>query len=151
LKIVGLLDCQHASILPPFLLAGIPGRLQNYSYISPPPTPTKTTTTTPFNQEGSALSSQPSSYSMSKGWPCSRIFVVLSALLLILETHVVAHMCQNDFYVGFAAGRSVSNFQEGKASACYVTAKHNRPFLSSCCPRLLDQYLLSAISFRPSH
>jgi len=30
LKIVGLLDCQHASILPPFLLAGIPGRLQNY-------------------------------------------------------------------------------------------------------------------------
>ena len=30
LKIVGLLDWQHASILPPFLLAGIPGRLQNY-------------------------------------------------------------------------------------------------------------------------
>ena len=30
LKIVGLLDWQHASILPVFLLAGIPGRLQNY-------------------------------------------------------------------------------------------------------------------------
>jgi len=30
LEIVGLLDWQHASILPPFLLAGIPGRLQNY-------------------------------------------------------------------------------------------------------------------------
>ena len=30
LKIVGLLDWQHTSILPPFLLAGIPGRLQNY-------------------------------------------------------------------------------------------------------------------------
>ncbi|KAF9786065.1 protein kinase subdomain-containing protein PKL/CAK/Fmp29 [Thelephora terrestris] len=30
LKIVGLLDWQHASILPPFLFAGIPGRLQNY-------------------------------------------------------------------------------------------------------------------------
>lgn len=30
LTIVGLLDWQHASILPPFLLAGIPGRLQNY-------------------------------------------------------------------------------------------------------------------------
>jgi hypothetical protein len=30
LKIVGLLDWQHASILPAFLLAGIPGRLQNY-------------------------------------------------------------------------------------------------------------------------
>lgn len=30
LKIVGLLDWQHASILPMFLLAGIPGRLQNY-------------------------------------------------------------------------------------------------------------------------
>jgi len=30
LKIVGLLDWQHASILPLFLLAGIPGRLQNY-------------------------------------------------------------------------------------------------------------------------
>jgi len=30
LKIVGLLDWQHASILPQFLLAGIPGRLQNY-------------------------------------------------------------------------------------------------------------------------
>jgi hypothetical protein len=27
---VGLLDWQHASILPQFLLAGIPGRLQNY-------------------------------------------------------------------------------------------------------------------------
>ncbi len=30
LKIVGLLDWQHASILPMFLLPGIPGRLQNY-------------------------------------------------------------------------------------------------------------------------
>ncbi|KAF9490355.1 hypothetical protein BDN71DRAFT_193600 [Pleurotus eryngii] len=30
LKIVGLLDWQHASILPMFLLAGIPARLQNY-------------------------------------------------------------------------------------------------------------------------
>ncbi|KAF4605407.1 hypothetical protein EYR40_004191 [Pleurotus pulmonarius] len=30
LKIAGLLDWQHASILPTFLLAGIPGRLQNY-------------------------------------------------------------------------------------------------------------------------
>ncbi|KAI0772816.1 hypothetical protein BD413DRAFT_603712 [Trametes elegans] len=30
LKIVGLLDWQHASILPQFLLAGVPGRLQNY-------------------------------------------------------------------------------------------------------------------------
>jgi hypothetical protein len=30
LKIVGLLDWQHASIRPPFLLAGIPGRLQKY-------------------------------------------------------------------------------------------------------------------------
>jgi hypothetical protein len=30
LKIVGLLNWQHASILPPFLLAGIQGRLQNY-------------------------------------------------------------------------------------------------------------------------
>ena len=30
LKIVGLLDWQHASILPMFLFAGIPGRLQNY-------------------------------------------------------------------------------------------------------------------------
>ncbi|KAL6308608.1 protein kinase subdomain-containing protein PKL CAK Fmp29 [Sparassis latifolia] len=30
LKIVGLLDWQHASILPAFLLAGIPGHLQNY-------------------------------------------------------------------------------------------------------------------------
>ncbi|KAJ7292863.1 protein kinase subdomain-containing protein PKL/CAK/Fmp29 [Mycena rebaudengoi] len=30
LKIVGLIDWQHASILPPFLFAGIPGRLQNY-------------------------------------------------------------------------------------------------------------------------
>jgi serine/threonine protein kinase len=30
LKIVGLPNWQHASILPPFLLAGIPGRLQNY-------------------------------------------------------------------------------------------------------------------------
>ncbi|OCB84911.1 hypothetical protein A7U60_g8133 [Sanghuangporus baumii] len=30
LKIVGLLDWQHASILPLFLLANIPGRLQNY-------------------------------------------------------------------------------------------------------------------------
>ena len=30
LKIVGLLDWQHASILPLFLLAGIPSRLQNY-------------------------------------------------------------------------------------------------------------------------
>jgi len=30
LEIVGLLDWQHASILPPFLLAGIPSRLQNY-------------------------------------------------------------------------------------------------------------------------
>ncbi|KAG5349713.1 hypothetical protein C0989_002211 [Termitomyces sp. Mn162] len=30
LKIVSLLDWQHASILPLFLLAGIPGRLQNY-------------------------------------------------------------------------------------------------------------------------
>ena len=29
-EIVGLLDWQHVSILPPFLLAGIPGRLQNY-------------------------------------------------------------------------------------------------------------------------
>lgn len=29
-KIVGLLDWQHASILPAFLLAGIPDRLQNY-------------------------------------------------------------------------------------------------------------------------
>ena len=31
LKIVGLLDWQHASILPLFLLASIPGRLQNYN------------------------------------------------------------------------------------------------------------------------
>ncbi|KAJ7066446.1 protein kinase subdomain-containing protein PKL/CAK/Fmp29 [Mycena amicta] len=31
LKIVGLLDWQHASILPVFLLANIPGRLQNYN------------------------------------------------------------------------------------------------------------------------
>ncbi|KAG5641172.1 hypothetical protein DXG03_005860 [Asterophora parasitica] len=30
LKIVGLLDWQHASILPPFLMADVPGRLQNY-------------------------------------------------------------------------------------------------------------------------
>ncbi|GBE82854.1 protein kinase subdomain-containing protein PKL/CAK/Fmp29 [Sparassis crispa] len=30
LKIVGLLDWQHASILPAFLLAGIPGHLQKY-------------------------------------------------------------------------------------------------------------------------
>jgi hypothetical protein len=30
LKIVGLLDWQHTAILPMFLLAGIPGRLQNY-------------------------------------------------------------------------------------------------------------------------
>ena len=30
LEIVGLLDWQHAAVLPPFLLAGIPGRLQNY-------------------------------------------------------------------------------------------------------------------------
>ena len=30
LKIVGLLDWQHASILPAFLFPGIPGRLQNY-------------------------------------------------------------------------------------------------------------------------
>ena len=30
LKIVGLLDWRHASILPAFLLAGIPGTLQNY-------------------------------------------------------------------------------------------------------------------------
>ena len=30
LKIVGLLDWQHASILPPFLLASIPSCLQNY-------------------------------------------------------------------------------------------------------------------------
>ncbi|KAI0789921.1 kinase-like domain-containing protein [Abortiporus biennis] len=30
LKIVGLLDWQHASILPMFLVANIPGRLQNY-------------------------------------------------------------------------------------------------------------------------
>lgn len=30
LRIVGLLDCQHAVILPRFLLAGIPDRLQNY-------------------------------------------------------------------------------------------------------------------------
>jgi hypothetical protein len=30
LRIVGLLDWQHTSILPVFLLAGIPGRLQNY-------------------------------------------------------------------------------------------------------------------------
>jgi len=30
LKIVGLLDWQHASILPMFLLASIPGRMQNY-------------------------------------------------------------------------------------------------------------------------
>ncbi|PIL30993.1 hypothetical protein GSI_05686 [Ganoderma sinense ZZ0214-1] len=30
LQIVGLLDWQHAPILPQFLLAGIPGRLQNY-------------------------------------------------------------------------------------------------------------------------
>jgi len=29
-KIVGLLDWQHTSILPPFLFAGIPGRLWNY-------------------------------------------------------------------------------------------------------------------------
>jgi Phosphotransferase enzyme family len=29
-QVVGLLDWQHASILPPFLLAGIPQRLQNY-------------------------------------------------------------------------------------------------------------------------
>ena len=28
--VVGLLDWQHASILPPFLLAGVPERLQNY-------------------------------------------------------------------------------------------------------------------------
>ena len=31
LEIVGLIDWQHASILPPFLLAGIPGLLQNYN------------------------------------------------------------------------------------------------------------------------
>jgi len=31
LKIVGLIDWQHASILPLCLLAGIPGRLQNYN------------------------------------------------------------------------------------------------------------------------
>jgi hypothetical protein len=30
MKIIGLLDWQHASILPAFLLGGIPGRLQNY-------------------------------------------------------------------------------------------------------------------------
>ncbi|KAF9068225.1 kinase-like domain-containing protein [Rhodocollybia butyracea] len=30
LKVVGLLDWQHASILPPFLLAGVPGHFQNY-------------------------------------------------------------------------------------------------------------------------
>ncbi|RPD79781.1 protein kinase subdomain-containing protein PKL/CAK/Fmp29 [Lentinus tigrinus ALCF2SS1-7] len=30
-KVVGLLDWQHASILPLFLLAGIPGRFQNYN------------------------------------------------------------------------------------------------------------------------
>ena len=30
--ITGLLDWQHASILPPFLLAGVPERLQNYDY-----------------------------------------------------------------------------------------------------------------------
>ena len=30
LEIVSLLDSQHVSILPLFLLAGIPGRLQNY-------------------------------------------------------------------------------------------------------------------------
>lgn len=30
LKVVGLLDWQHAPILPMFLLAGVPGRLQNY-------------------------------------------------------------------------------------------------------------------------
>jgi hypothetical protein len=29
-QVVGLLDWQHASILPPFLLAGVPDRLQNY-------------------------------------------------------------------------------------------------------------------------
>ncbi|THH18002.1 hypothetical protein EW146_g2913 [Bondarzewia mesenterica] len=29
-QVVGMLDWQHASILPPFLLAGIPERLQNY-------------------------------------------------------------------------------------------------------------------------
>ena len=33
LEIVGLLDWQHVSILPPFLLAGIPGRMQNYDDI----------------------------------------------------------------------------------------------------------------------
>ncbi|KAJ8489113.1 hypothetical protein ONZ51_g3133 [Trametes cubensis] len=40
-KIVSLLDWQHTAILPLFLLAGIPGRLQNYddpgSYILAPP------------------------------------------------------------------------------------------------------------------
>ncbi|KAF5375832.1 hypothetical protein D9615_008232 [Tricholomella constricta] len=30
LTIMGLIDWQHTSILPPFLLAGIPGRFQNY-------------------------------------------------------------------------------------------------------------------------
>lgn len=43
LKIVGLLDWQHASILPALLLAGIPGRLQNYddqvSQVLIPPSP----------------------------------------------------------------------------------------------------------------
>ncbi|KAF5389794.1 hypothetical protein D9757_003664 [Collybiopsis confluens] len=44
LKIVGLLDWQHASILPAFLMASIPGRLQNYDdpvsqYLIPPSLP----------------------------------------------------------------------------------------------------------------
>lgn len=43
LKIVGLLDWQHASILPALLLAGIPGRSQNYddpvSQVLIPPSP----------------------------------------------------------------------------------------------------------------
>lgn len=42
-RIVGLLDWQHAAVLPHFLLAGIPGRLQNYgdpgSQTLTPPSP----------------------------------------------------------------------------------------------------------------
>jgi hypothetical protein len=43
-QVVGLLDWQHASILPPFLLAGVPDRLQNHAdpfsqSITPPALP----------------------------------------------------------------------------------------------------------------
>jgi hypothetical protein len=38
-----------------------------------------------IHQGASALAAQPSSYSTSKGWPCSRIFVVLSTFLPVLE------------------------------------------------------------------